>query len=346
MRRARTSSSLEIDSTRCSEGAKCVQRSAGTSRVSRRCCIWASIAAGSLILGRCTGFHAHIDTRVAHGATCSRQRRLAYGYRHRGSVCPRATCAPEQQASSAVLVAEEDAGDTSAVLDDLAKQDIDAWDGHEYGFDWYLEKARRGMSGKGGFSPLRMTFWRPVEGKVEELSPWDSVYIILRNLAQMMGMPSLDNAPLAKIEAYTGSWLTFLQKVSNGRLEDLAGGPLFLMLEKYFLEEGVSLFAWSVVETATGFVVLWTLCVAERLRREISFAITPSEYQTACYVVVIYLEGFCGGCSKPSTLAAISVRYRVYAVSTVVDLQRDFSPFFGIMKYVRRGSLSKQAVQG
>lgn len=114
-----------------------------------------------------------------------------------------------------------------------------SWEGHEYGFDWYLEKTRRKMTGKGGgFTPFRMTFWRPVENQPEELSAWDSVYIILRNLAQMMGFPSMDNAPVAKIDPYTGSWITFLHKVSSGRLEDLAGGPLFLLLEKYFLTEG------------------------------------------------------------------------------------------------------------
>lgn len=126
--------------------------------------------------------------------------------------------------------------DTSAVLDDLARGDL-MWQGHQYGFDWYLEKARREMAGEGGFSPLRMTFWRPTE-KVEELSRWDAAYIIFRNLGQMVGLPSVDNAPVAKIDKYTGSWLTFLRKVTNGRLEDLAGGPLFLMLEKYFLVNG------------------------------------------------------------------------------------------------------------
>lgn len=129
----------------------------------------------------------------------------------------------------------DDVVDTSAVLEDLARAEV-GWEGHEYGFDWYLEQARRASSS--GFAPLRMNFWQPTE-KAEELSPWDTVYIILRNLGQMVGLPSVDNAPVAKIEKYTGSWLTFLQKVSNGRLEDLAGGPLFLMLEKYFLAEGV-----------------------------------------------------------------------------------------------------------
>lgn len=92
---------------------------------------------------------------------------------------------------------------------------------------------------------MRMTFWRPMEEQPEELTPWDSFYIMLRNLGQIIGLPSVDNAPVAKIETYKGSWWTFLQKVSNGRLEDLAGGPLFLMLEKYFRAEGELIGHWK-----------------------------------------------------------------------------------------------------
>lgn len=190
-------------------------------------CLFISIAAGGLLLTRCSAFHVPLVPPVPG----TRGRHRCWG-----PPCARATRLPEQ--TTVASVTEDDRpADTSAVLDDLARGDV-GWEGHEYGFDWYLEQARRGMSdSSGGFAPLRMTFWRPEE-ETEELSPWDTVYIILRNLGQMVGLPSVDNAPLAKIEKYTGSWVTFLQKVSNGRLEDLAGGPLFLMLEKYFLAEG------------------------------------------------------------------------------------------------------------
>lgn len=184
----------------------------------------ASLAAASIFLTRCAiAFHVqHTPARAAARRTRG------------GTPASHATRLPDQVSTGTVL--EDDQVDTSAVLDDLARGDL-GWEGHEYGFDWYLEQARRGMTSSSGFSPLRMNFWRPTEA-VEELSPWDMAYIILRNLGQMVGLPSVDNAPVAKIEKYTGSWLTFLQKVSNGRLEDLAGGPLFLMLEKYFLVEG------------------------------------------------------------------------------------------------------------
>jgi len=186
--------------------------------------VLASLAAASILLTRCAvAFHVHTPPSRAAAR------------RTRGGIpTSRATRLPDQVSTGTVI--EDNQVDTSAVLDDLARGDL-GWEGHEYGFDWYLEQARRGMTSSSGFSPLRMNFWRPTEA-VEELRPWDMMYIILRNLGQMVGLPSVDNAPVAKIEKYTGSWLTFLQKVSNGRLEDLAGGPLFLMLEKYFLAEG------------------------------------------------------------------------------------------------------------
>lgn len=188
-----------------------------------------SIAALSLLLIGCTAF----QTAPLHPARCSIGGTSCN--RFNGETYPRATRLPDHQPTTTVF--DDHEADKSAVLDDLARAKLD-WEGHEYGFDWYLEVARRGMeTRRGGFSPLRMSFWRPTE-EAAELSFWDTMYIILRNLGQMAGLPSVDNAPVAKIPAYKGSWVTFLQKVTNGRLEDLAGGPLFLMLEEYFKAEG------------------------------------------------------------------------------------------------------------
>lgn len=199
--------------------------------------VLASLAAAAVLLRCAVAFHSHAPpSRGASAALRRTTTAVTRGGRGTRNAPARATRLPDQASTGTVL--EDDKVDTSAVLEDLARGDV-GWEGHEYGFDWYLEQARR-MSSGSGFAPLRMNFWQPTE-KVEELSPWDTVYIILRNLGQMVGLPSVDNAPVAKIEKYTGSWLTFLQKVSNGRLEDLAGGPLFLMLEKYFLAEGVCL---------------------------------------------------------------------------------------------------------
>ncbi|CAN0042320.1 unnamed protein product [Discosporangium mesarthrocarpum] len=184
----------------------------------------ASAAVGTLLLFPCAALIAHTPhTRGCASLPCF----------HRATTRTQATSAPGETKAKVVL-SEDEPVDMTGVLDDLAREDD--WEGHEYGFDWYLEQARRGMTNP-GFTPLRMSFWKPVE-QSEELSFFDTAYILLRNIGQMMGLPSVDNAPVAKIDTYRGNWLTFLQKISNGRLEDLAGGPLFLMLEKYFLREG------------------------------------------------------------------------------------------------------------
>lgn len=208
-------------------------------RSTRRCCLLASVAVGSLLLTRCSAFHALLPhAQRTRGEGGGGRGGRGQSYRYADPPCSRATRLPDQGSTPVTVVHTDDTGDTVAVLDDLAREDV-GWEGHKHGFDWYLEQARRGLNGDTtGFSPLRMTFWRPQEVEVEELSSFDTMYIILRNLGQMVGLPSVDNAPVAEIEKYTGSWLTFLQKVTNGRLEDLAGGPLFLMLEKYFLANG------------------------------------------------------------------------------------------------------------
>ncbi|KAG5178640.1 cytochrome P450 [Tribonema minus] len=160
--------------------------------------------------------------------------------------------APLSRRFSITLPAVQERG-SSAVADrppsDLqpSAPPLDEWEGQKYGFDWQLERARRAMVDSShskapprqGFAPFRMTPWQPAppEQEPDILPPpsaWDSLYIIASNVAQKyFGAPSLDGAPVASVGTFTGSWSTFLQKVASGRLEDLAGGPLFLLLEKY-----------------------------------------------------------------------------------------------------------------
>lgn len=209
-------------------------------------CLLVSIAVGGLLLTHCGAFDAHLPL----------VRCRPWGA-NTGDIyarCPGSTSARAARASKIMMTTtttsktiREEEVKTAKYLGETSPEDLSMWEGHEYGFDWYLERTRRRMAEKGGgFSPLRMTFWRPMEEQPEELTPWDSFYIMLRNLGQIIGLPSVDNAPVAKIETYKGSWWTFLQKVSNGRLEDLAGGPLFLMLEKYFRAEGEMIGHWRV----------------------------------------------------------------------------------------------------
>lgn len=147
----------------------------------------------------------------------------------------------------------------------LLLEDDDLWVGRKEGFDWELEKARRALVDGPGFTPFRMDFWRPPQEQGEVGTPpsfGDLMYIIFMNILQKLGWPSVDGAPLAKVGTYNGSWITFLQGIASGRLEDLAGGPLFLMLEKYFRENG------SVYKLAFGprsFIVVSDPIMAKHL---------------------------------------------------------------------------------
>eukprot|EP00611_Tribonema_gayanum_P030854 TRINITY_DN869_c0_g3_i3.p2 TRINITY_DN869_c0_g3~~TRINITY_DN869_c0_g3_i3.p2 ORF type:complete len:485 (+),score=167.72 TRINITY_DN869_c0_g3_i3:323-1777(+) len=156
---------------------------------------------------------------------------LLRGDRHGRQVRTSATRAREETSASEAA--------TAVLLGADPTIGSDAWEGKMDGFDWQLERARRALEGP-AFSPFRMDFWRPVEDESEigVVTLWDTMYILLMNVAQKFGWESVDGAPVAEVGSFKGSFFTFLQKVASGRLEDLAGGPLFLLLEKYFHKYG------------------------------------------------------------------------------------------------------------
>jgi Cytochrome P450 len=105
------------------------------------------------------------------------------------------------------------------------------------GFDWHLEHARRMLEGP-GFAPLRMTLWQPALEKTRKEPPgfFDTSKILINNALQMMGLSkSLDGAPLVQgVNTFKGSPLKLLSRVLDGNLQELAGGPLFLLLHDYY----------------------------------------------------------------------------------------------------------------
>ena len=110
-------------------------------------------------------------------------------------------------------------------------------EGYE-GVDWHLEQARRMLEGP-GFAPLRMTLWQPTERTALKKDPpgfFDSSKILLNNALQMMGLAkSLDGAPLVQgVNTFKGSPLQLLSRLLDGNLQELAGGPLFLLLHDYY----------------------------------------------------------------------------------------------------------------
>jgi cytochrome P450 len=134
---------------------------------------------------------------------------------------------------------------------------INSWESdRQTGFDWEIEKLRRYFAG------LRMRedgSWVRVPGLFEFLvskgsgeqrmsadSPrpvgvMDVVKLVLINLATSVGFgPQLGMAavPDAVIQKYEGSFLSFIKGVLGGDLQTLAGGPLFLLLAKYYNDYG------------------------------------------------------------------------------------------------------------
>jgi len=84
------------------------------------------------------------------------------------------------------------------------------------------------------FAPTQM-----VETLEREPNPMDTMRILAGNLLQQLGLTeSYDGAPVAAITQYTGGIIELLPRVINGKLEELAGGPLFKLLFEYFEQYG------------------------------------------------------------------------------------------------------------
>jgi hypothetical protein len=154
---------------------------------------------------------------------------------------PTSPVPPPPSTSGAALppILGADCGDAVGMAD--ANLSRDEWDGQMEGFDWHLEMARRALDPHGvGFTPFRMSYWKPPSALDEQfvVSIWDTLAIGVGNILQKFGFPSMDGAPVAKIGLYKGSPLVFLQGVLSGKLEELAGGPLFLKLYEYFQING------------------------------------------------------------------------------------------------------------
>lgn len=120
-------------------------------------------------------------------------------------------------------------------------ENLEEWAGYMEGFDWQLERARMFFEGP-AFAPIRMTLWEPVLtiDKIPKPSFLDQMKILLNNALHMAGFAeSMDGAPLVQIvNTFQGSFLQLLSRVADGNLAELAGGPLFLLLQDYYKQYG------------------------------------------------------------------------------------------------------------
>mmetsp|Transcript_17503 Transcript_17503/g.24068 ORF Transcript_17503/g.24068 Transcript_17503/m.24068 type:complete len:740 (-) Transcript_17503:92-2311(-) len=143
--------------------------------------------------------------------------------------------------------------DENGYVEDIEKQiikketpyigeEMSEWDGYMDGFDWQLERARRLLEGP-AFAPMRMTLWQPSVGVVSKQRPpgfFDQSKILLNNAFQMAGITeSMDGAPMVQgVNTFKGDIFNFLARVADGNLAELAGGPLFLLLQNYYERYG------------------------------------------------------------------------------------------------------------
>ena len=126
------------------------------------------------------------------------------------------------------------------------------------GFDWEIEKLRRYFAGlrmreDGSWvrQPSLFDFFVTktrvsTEAGSNRLAPqpvnmMDVAVLFATNLLSSLGFgPALGMAavPDAVIQKYEGSFFSFIKGVLGGDLQTLAGGPLFLLLAKYFQDYG------------------------------------------------------------------------------------------------------------
>jgi len=135
---------------------------------------------------------------------------------------------------------------------------IERWDtdpSRQTGFDWEIEKARRYAAGlrvrEDGAWVKQPSIFEFLVSKHRTndssrtgpppTNAMDVASLFAINILSFFGLGPLFGmaaVPTAEIQKYEGSFFSFIKGVLGGDLQTLAGGPLFLLLNKYFLECG------------------------------------------------------------------------------------------------------------
>ena len=170
---------------------------------------------------------------------------------------------------------------------------INAWEEDptkQRGFDWEIEKARRYFAGleqradgqwvrRPSLFDFLVTKGRAtsVSGKQDSPKPvnlLDTAILVAANLLSSIGFgPSLGMAavPNAVIQKYEGSFFSFIKGALGGDLQTLAGGPLFLLLAKYYQDYGP---IFNLSFGPKSFLVVSDPVMARKILRESS----PEQY--------------------------------------------------------------------
>ena len=199
---------------------------------------------------------------------------------------------------------------------------IESWEqdpAKQKGFDWEIEKARRYFAG------LRMrddgTWVRQPSlfdflvsrgrassilgpGAPLPVNPLDVVILVVTTFLSNIGFgPSLGMVavPDAVIQKYEGSFLSFIKGALGGDLQTLAGGPLFLLLAKYYKDYGP---IFNLSFGPKSFLVISDPVMARHILRESS----PEQYCKGMLAEI--LEPIMGKGLIPADPATWKVRRR------------------------------------
>jgi hypothetical protein len=188
---------------------------------------------------------------------------------------------------------------------------VHSWDNDETyqrGFDWEIEKLRRFAAGLRMRSdgtwvkqPSMFDFlvspskWertgnagpRPA-GLVDSVKVFGALFLTGFGFGPALGMAAVPNAVIQK---YEGSFFSFITGVLGGDLQTLAGGPLFLLLAKYFQEYG------PIFNLSLYVRLCWLRLYAIRLVDSTSAAVLPCLCRRRLMLVVQHFIRF----SQPTT---------------------------------------------
>jgi cytochrome P450 family 97 subfamily B polypeptide 3 len=161
-------------------------------------------------------------------------------------------------------------------------EERETWAGYQEGFDWQLERARRLLEGP-SFAPIRMTLWRPM-GETTSNPPGliDNVKILLNNALSMLGLAaSFDGAPVVQgVNTFKGDPLQLVSRFIDGDLAELAGGPLFLLLNQYYKEYGP---IYKLAFGPKSFMVVSDPVIAKHILKE-----SPLKYDKGILAEILY----------------------------------------------------------
>ena len=158
-------------------------------------------------------------------------------------------------------------------------------------FEFLVSKGQHATAGGGGTAP------RPA-GLVDAAKVFAFNWFASLGFGPQLGMAAVPNAVIQK---YEGSMLSFIKGVLGGDLQTLAGGPLFLLLAKYFETYGP---IFNLSFGPKSFLVISDPVMARHVLREAS----PDQYCKGMLAEI--LEPIMGQGLIPANPAVWRVRRR------------------------------------